>query len=538
MFAAGATATLAMAPTHLWPVLLISLPVLFWAVDTCRTSLPSDRWRDLKTAAFRGWAFGFGYHFAGLYWIGSAFLVQPERFALQMPFAIAGLTAALGLFLGLAGALHRFAAPHLKGFWSRIVLFALAITLAEWLRGHILTGFPWNTLGYAITMPLPMMQWASVFGLTIMTAFTVVMMTVPLAALSERRGEHAVSAVKPVRAIISVTLLPLAGIAIFGLWRLGAHPIAYVENVGLRLVQPSIPQRDKFDASKAVAIFERHLSLSAAPARPTEGAGGQSVPQITHIFWPEVAAPFFMQRQPAIRQQLDRTIPDGAHLITGTFRAEPTPEAAGRPRTYRIYNSALVYDGQGELIHSYDKIHLVPFGEYLPAQGLLNALGFENLTRTRGGFTPGRSPRQLLQVPGLPPLAMLICYETIFPDEIADGAARPGLLVNLTNDAWFGNTSGPYQHLHQSRLRAVEQGVAMVRSANNGISAIIGPLGRYVDRLPLDAQRVLDGRLPTSAAPTIYSINGRTLEIILSLIAILFLFVSHRTKSHSAGADR
>lgn len=522
MFAAGAVSTLAMAPLHVWPVLCLTLPALLWALDA---AAPAGR-RDWRQAAWRGWAFGFGYHFAGLYWIGFSFLVQAERFAALMPFAILGLTAALGLFFGAAGVAYRFMRPHLSGEVSRVVALALVVMCAEWLRGHILTGLPWNVLGYALTMPLPLMQWAGLFGIYVLTAVTVIVLATPVVVLARRCP-------RPEATIIAATVAPLAFAAVYGAWQLGAHPTSFDPAVRLRLVQPAFSQRDKFDRSKRGEIFLRHLELSSQPAA-TDGRGATAAP--THIIWPEAAVPFFLRRNPDALAAIASALPDDVQIIAGTFRINVPPSVPNaRVGAFKVYNTAMVLGGDGRVKSFYDKIHLVPFGEYLPAQSVLGALGLENLTRTAGGLAIGKGPRQLMTIAGLPPVEMLICYEASFPGEVVQGSARPGLMINLTNDAWFGATSGPYQHFHQTRVRAVEQGVAMLRSANTGISAIVDPVGRVVAQLALNEVGVVDGAMPKPVLTPIYARYGRFIECAALLALLVYLAV---TKTVNRRVDR
>jgi len=508
---AGALSVLAIPPFHLWPILGLTLPVLFWALEQT-AERPTVRCR-LTSALWRGLAFGFGYHLAGLYWIGSAFLVQPERFALIMPFAIGGLAAFLALFHGGAAILAGATLPATRGLVRRIAVLALALMASEWLRGHILTGFPWNTLGQALTMPLPLMQSVGLFGIYGLTAIAVLTLATPLVAISAHGPRRAL----PV--IVLVTAVPLALLFAYGAIRLAAIPTTYVEGVRLRLVQPSIDQRDKFDNTKRRWIFDRHLELSGAPPTPqsaTEGWDATLSP--THVIWPEAAIPFFLRREPGAFAAIRAALPDTAVLFAGTFRLDVDPAIPDEAiKAYRIFNVAAAVGGNGGLITLYDKRHLVPFGEYLPARPLLNALGLENLTRTRGGMHPGEGPRPYLSVPGLPPVEPLICYEAIFPEEVATGRDRPGVLLNLTNDAWFGITTGPYQHFHQARLRAVEQGLPLLRSANNGISAVVDPLGRVTAALALDAVGVIDHGLPRPADRPPYGCWRGLIELAVAL---------------------
>jgi apolipoprotein N-acyltransferase len=260
-----------------------------------------------------------------------------------------------------------------------------------------------------------------------------------------------------------------------------------------------VPQREKWRAENQERIFFDHLALSATnPAGNVDHLAG-----VTHVLWPEAAMPFLPLDHPEARASIGRTLPQGTFLITGALRAEPAPPGARRPR--RVFNSILVFGEAGALVASYDKAHLVPFGEYLPLQPLLEAVGLRQLTRLRGGFDVGPTPRPLLNVPRLPPAAPLICYEVIFAGAVAEGGERPGLLLNVTNDGWFGDTTGPRQHLHQARVRAVEEGLALVRAANNGISAAVDPYGRILARLDLDVRGTIDVALPAALAPPPYA---------------------------------
>ena len=517
--AAGALSVFAMAPFHSWPILFLTLPVLFWSLEEAVERKSSGGL--LKSALWRGWAFGFGFHAAGLFWIGSAFLVQPERFALIMPFAVAGLAAGLALFHGLATSVAAVVMQGVASPMRRIVVLAAALMASEWLRGNVLTGFPWNTLGQALTMPLPLMQATGLIGIYGLTALAVIVLATPIVAA-------AAPATRTLSVVALSTILPLAVLFAFGWSKLAATPTVYEADVRLRLVQPSIPQRDKFDDSKRRWIFDRHLELSAMPAKSAGDKPWNPGPP-THVIWPEAAIPFFYRREPAASAAIAAALPGTSALIAGTFRLNVDPSIPNdEVKSYRIYNTAVAIGGDGRLMAFYDKLHLVPFGEYLPAPGLLNALGLENLTRTRGGMKRGSGPRPILQIPGLPPLEVLICYEAIFPEEVAIGPALPGLLVNLTNDAWFGLTTGPYQHFHQARLRAVEQGLPLVRSANNGISAVVDPVGRIKASLALNDAGVLDHGLPRATTRPPYARWGGWIEAAILLFLALWILAGHR----------
>jgi apolipoprotein N-acyltransferase len=294
--------------------------------------------------------------------------------------------------------------------------------------------------------------------------------------------------------------------------RLARGDDAVVDGVKIRIVQPSVPQREKWRPENQERIFLDHLALSATdPSGKTDNMAG-----ITHVMWPEAAMPFLPLEHPGVRAAIGRLLPAGSFLITGGLRAEPAPPGSNRPR--RIYNSLLVFGEGGALAGVYDKIHLVPFGEYLPLQRLLEAIGLRQLTRMRGGFDIGETPRPLLRVPGLPPAIPLICYEVIFPRAVVQGPERPALMLNVTNDGWFGNTTGPRQHLHQARVRAVEEGLPVVRAANNGISAVIDAYGRTAAKLELDARGVIDAALPGAVEAPPYARFGDLPFLVLWLI--------------------
>ncbi len=508
---AGVLSVLAMAPFFLSPVLFLTLPVLVWLVDGTgpyprAQSLPGlGSGRAALRAGVAGWWFGFGYFVCGLFWIGEAFLVEAETFAWLLPFAVTLLPAGLALFFALASAAARLA-------WhsglARILVLAVALSLAEWLRGHIFTGFPWNTLGYALTAQLPLLQTAGIFGIYGLTLLTVLIFATPLVLWDEAQAHQRR---KAVIAICLAAALPLAVLTGIGALQLMRQPIAIDDSARLRIVQPSIPQREKWQADKQAANFDLHLMLSRqdAAGRRDELAG------ISHVIWPEAAMPFLPLDRPEALAMIADLLPRGTHLLTGALRMERT--VAGERRAY---NSLIVFGQGGTLAGLYDKIHLVPFGEYLPFQTTLEAIGLQQLTRLRGGFSAGAAPRADLVIPGLPPVGALICYEAIFPTELVQGSQRPGVFVNLTNDGWFGNSIGPHQHLHQARVRAVEQGVPVIRAANNGISAVIDAQGRVLASLALDQRGVIDSRLPPAGAATPYARFGEWLFAALLLVAL------------------
>ncbi|MCB1521084.1 MAG: apolipoprotein N-acyltransferase [Hyphomicrobiaceae bacterium] len=534
-FAAGSLSVLAMAPFFLAPILFLTLPVLVWLIDTAdvngrtEASNPSfvfDR-GAIGRAGVAGWFFGFGYFVFGMFWIGEAFLVEAEKFAWLLPAAVTLLPAGLGLFFAAAAAAAR-------AFWrpglSRVLVLAIAFASAEWVRGHVFTGLPWNVIGYALTYPDAGMQAAGLVGVYGLTLVAIIAFAAPLTSLA-----NAVSAASDGRRRAALSGVVIAAVLLGSHWAYGAARLAaatrdMVPDVVLRIVQPSVDQREKWQPDKQGQIFELHVALSRqTPAGKVDDLAG-----ITHLVWPEAAMPFLPLESPGALDRIAAMLPPEAQLITGALRAErhgaaPADDAAipregaaaGAPRP-DVYNSLMVFDTEGRLAASYDKIHLVPFGEYLPAQSALEAIGLEQLTRLRGGFTVGAKPRPILAVAGLPPLLGLICYEAIFPAAVVQGLARPGVIVNVTNDGWFGNTTGPRQHFHMARVRAVEEGVPVVRAANNGISAVIDPYGRVEGQLGLNERGVLDSGLPRALSAPLYAETGDLgFALLLGILALV-----------------
>jgi apolipoprotein N-acyltransferase len=509
--AAGALGALAMPPFGALPALAVSLTVAVWLLDGASAENRSPA-ATVRTAALVGWAWGFGYFVAGLWWLGAAFLVEADLFAWAMPLGVLGLPAVLAVFPAGGFALAR-------ALWSpgAARLFALAFGLAssEWLRGHLFTGFPWNTLGMALGQNLWLMQAASVLGLYGLTVLTVLVCAAPAtwgtgATGRERAGPTVAAA------------LALAALAAFGALRLPSGPVPTVAGVALRIMQPNVAQDAKFNPANRDEIMRRYLALSGRAPVPREMAAGD----VTHLIWPESAFPFLLERDARALGQIAALLPPGTTLITGAARAEePGPEEE-RPR---YFNAVQVVTDNGAIAATYDKAHLVPFGEYLPValDALLRGLGLREFVRVPGGFEPGGT-RETLAVPGLPPGAATICYEAIFPGAVLPPGPRPEWILNVTNDAWFGNTPGPRQHFAQSRLRAVEEGVPLVRAANSGISAVVDPYGRVIAALPLDVADVIDASLPRANPPTPFSLFGDVLFAALGLACALVAVLARR----------
>nr|WP_249135684.1 apolipoprotein N-acyltransferase [Bradyrhizobium sp. AUGA SZCCT0177] len=502
---AGALSALAMAPFNAWPLLFLTFPVAVWLID----GAGAGRWRGVPAAAMSGFWFGLGYFVVGLYWIGYAFLVDAPTFAWLMPFAVLGLPAYLALFTAAGFALARL-------LWtrdaSRLLALAISLTITEWLRGHLLSGFPWNSFGYALSEPLALAQTASLIGLWGMTFLTVAIFASPAVLIDgTSRGR------KPWLAPVAALGL-LAVMAVFGAVRLSMQPTVLAK-VKLRIMQPNLQQDVKFNYAAKAEVMQKYLTLSDRASGPQ--STGVSDAQI--LIWPESAFPFFLTREADAMAQIADLLPRGTVLITGSVRAPDLPPGV---RITRAYNSIYAIDHDGSVLSVYDKLHLVPFGEYLPFQDWMEKLGFVQLTRVQGGFIPG-TRRRAMDIPNAPRALPLICYEAIFPGDITTRDDRPGWIINVTNDGWFGISTGPYQHLQQMRLRAVEEGLPVVRAANTGISAVIDPSGRIVARLGLGIEGVLDANLPSALPPTIYA-RVRDIPTGMILAVALLLVIRRR----------
>ncbi|MEO1102328.1 MAG: apolipoprotein N-acyltransferase [Pseudomonadota bacterium] len=427
------------------------------------------------TAAHRPWLerliigalFGFGFHLMGLWWIGAAFLVEADRYAILLPVAVLGLPLILAPFTALATLTIGLAPSSLA--WRALAL-ALGISLTEWLRSFVLTGFPWNAAGVGLTQSNLMAQSAAAVGVNGMALAVVLFGTLP-ATLAQRRS----------RWIAVPAGLVLAAMTAFGVQRLLTAPPTAGDALTVRVVQPAVPQDQKWDPANRGDIWSRLLALSASES------DGPDV-----VVWPETAVPFLYRPTGDVKAALSGALGDDTLLITGAVEIEDTPQ--GRRTTNTVY--ALTPDGA--IGGRYDKARLVPFGEFVPLSGILARLGFEALAAGDASFSAGPGP-QTLAVGRLPPFQPLICYEVIFSDAKAEPAEW---IVNVTNDAWFGNTPGPRQHLRHARLRAIERGLPVVRAANTGISAIIDSTGRVSARLALnDTGAITEPLPPTRAAP-------------------------------------
>jgi apolipoprotein N-acyltransferase len=492
--ALGATAVLALPPLHFLPALIPAFTGLAWLLERdgrARSAFSTGAW------------FGLGYFVAGLYWVANALLTKPEEFGLFAPLAPVGLALLLVPTVAAGCWLARLLAPKPgPGF---VLTLAAGWALAEWMRSWWLTGFPWNPIGSAWTVSDAMIQSTAVIGTYGLSLLTVAAAAMP-AELVRAPGRRS-------RAWPAVTALALLAL----IWAAGAVRLAQaptqapVAGVWLRLVQPNIPQSLKWRRELLDQHLRQQIGMSRAPASPAP----------THVIWSEAAAPLFLAEDPQRLADVGAATPEGGVSIVGTLRRTPP----GEPPV--LANSLVAIDPGGTIVASYDKSHLVPFGEYMPLRGIVP---LPAVAAGMADFAPGPGITTM-RLEGLPPFSPLICYEVIFPARVASRQDRPAWLLNLTNDGWYGQSAGPYQHFALSRLRAVEEGLPLVRVANTGISGIVDAYGRIVDKLALGVGGVLDGPLPPPLpSATVYGRFGNAVPFALILLFAIAGAVLSRRK--------
>ncbi len=486
--ALGALSALMLPPFHLLPLGVVGLTGLVWLAGAARGA---------RGAFAMGWLFGFGHFLVGLYW----------KFLAVYPIVIGFLPALLATFIGLAAAALRLV--PLQGP-ARILAFAGWWVAFEWLRGHLFSGFPWNLAGYAWTFSDGMIQIAALGGVYVLSLVTVACFAMP-ALLAEPA--------RPKEALLSLAAagLALAAVYGFGTARLAGAPALGADTapgVVIRVVQPNVSQTAKWDRARHQANFLHHLNLSAGPG----------FERVTHIVWPETAATFYLAEQKLALESVAQAVPPGGLLLTGA----PRRGMAGGGM--HIWNSLLAVDGAGRVTASFDKFHLVPLGEYVP---LKQYLPLTKVVEGSADFSPGPGPRTL-RLAGLPPVSPLICYEVIFPGNVIDPADRPQWLLNITNDAWYGDSPGPRQHFAIARLRAVEEGMPLVRAANTGISGVVDAYGRVVAKLDLGRTGVVDANLPSAVAAPLYGRWGDWCVLTILVTLVLVCVTLGLTQSHRA----
>ena len=492
-FCAGLAAALAHPPFGVI-IGMVGFTVLYVLVDGANSVRP------MADAFLRAWLGGCAYFLVGMWWLSEAFMVDVAAHGWQAPFAVGFLAAGLALFWGVAGAVYKLIAPPGP---IRALVFAAVFSSLEWFRGHVLTGLPWDLPGNIWRAGGPMSQIASVigvYGLTLVTlgvAASLGLLFDRQAGVWRWRG--------PVLGVVC-----LAAVWSFGALRL-SQPLAPSSGPVVRIVQANVPQSDKWDLKSFTDILERYTRLTAQPSKLRR-------PDI--VIWSETAIPALVDEYMAsgtwTRAVVEDSLRPGQVLVFGVDREES--DSAGR----RDFNSLMIVRRQTagfRWLSIYDKHHLVPFGEYFPVDSLAEATGLKKLVHVGDGFTPG-PPARVLRPDGLPPLAPMICYESLFPSAISDQGGRAAWIVNVSNDAWFGRTSGPLQHFNLASYRAIEEGLPMARATPTGVSAMIDPFGRPLMSLGQGEEGVIDIVLPAPTPATIYHCLGDSLFGVVCFILI------------------
>ncbi|MCZ0960196.1 apolipoprotein N-acyltransferase [Paracoccus benzoatiresistens] len=463
--ALGLVAALGLPPFGLWIATPLALALLIH-----RAARASGAFWPLLAGGL-GW-FGLSMH-----WIVEPFLVEPEIHGWMAPFALVLMALGGALFWAIpAGLAARFA----TGAPRRALAIASALVLSDWLRGWIFTGLPWSLTGH-VWIDTPVAQtaaWTGAIGLSLMTLVLAVLPSL-------------------LRLVPAVVLaLALTG----GLWLAGTNrlsqPLPPDTQTAVRIVQPNAQQHLKWDPEWAAIFFQRLLDLSAAPGRRDL------------VIWPETAVNFLLEDAGPVLPAMAQAA--GAPLVMGIQRRDGS----------RYYNSLVTLNPDATVGEVYDKFHLVPFGEYIPWGDALARIGITAFAAQQGnGYSAGPGPA-FMSAPGAPAFQPLICYEAIFPQHLRGLGRRPEWLLQATNDAWFGQFSGPYQHLAQARLRAIESGLPLIRAANTGISAVIDPHGRIRQSLGLGVEGKIDAALPKALAETPWMKWGNTPVVLLTLLAL------------------
>lgn len=484
----------ALPPWHVWPLLFIAFPWLLLQINRAVS----------KRRAFAcGYWFGFGFFAAGLSWVGNALLIDAAVFGWLYPLVL----LAAGGFFGLFTAVPALLAYLFRGLYARWLALAGFWVLSEWLRSFILTGFPWNLLGSVLAFDITLLQAAALIGTYGLSGLVLLAASAPALCLHYRN-----------RTALIISLSIIIGISLllwgFGSWRLKQYP-ERAGNLKIRIVQPAIPQQMKWQPDTLEDNFADYISLSRSPG----------FEDIDFVIWGETASPFPLDLDREHLLQAAAAVPPQGFLITGLVRYGFDPDEG----YYRPRNSLLVIGRNGEIAAAYDKSHLVPFGEYIPLRRFLPQW-IRPITGAIANFMPGQGP-QALQAGNYPSFGGLICYEIIFPGQVAARNPRPEWLVNLTNDGWYGDSAGPYQHLVTTQLRAVEEGLTIVRAANTGISAVISPVGKIIAELGLNRRGFIDANLPqTLTISTAYGKNCNIIPLILTFLNIMLAFyISSRT---------
>lgn len=498
----GMLSALSFAPLYLFPFYMVALPFLL---------IIAMRSTNYRTAFIKGYIFGFGHFFVGLYWIGNSTAVEPNVPDWAGYILVAVLSAYLALFIAFVagGIKYIYGEKPIKPYLLSIVIsFILIWSVGEWIRGFLFTGFPWNLSGYILGFSDVLMQSTALWGTYSQSIFVLILAFIPLLMIDSKRRIAAALAAVSILAILTV----------YGTTRIPEN-IDFVDGTDFRVVQANIAQQDKWPYENWGKNLVTHMDMSEQ----------DDVVGPMHVIWPETAVIYSLSEEPTRRQLISQILNNkGGAVLTGFPRRQRDPGAT------RIYNSFVAIDDKGQMQGVYDKNHLVPFGEYIPGfiRSVASVIGLDRMFTGGQDFSHGETENTVV-IDGMPPVGVLICYEVIFPGKVVNSDVRPEWLLNVTNDAWYGNSTGPRQHLLQTRIRSIEEGLPLIRSASTGISAIIDPYGRVVKKIALNTRGVIKSELPRKLQNrTLYSVYKEwTFACIAAILIIVNVVLNKRISS-------
>ncbi|MBM3580078.1 MAG: apolipoprotein N-acyltransferase [Alphaproteobacteria bacterium] len=500
---AGAFANLAFAPFYFFPAALISFSIFYFLLGLARKK---------KEIFWLGFSFGFGHFLAGIYWIAESLLVDAAQFGWLIPFALTIIPSILALYVALFALTYKYFSIHKKAY-QKILIFALCWLAFEVLRSNLFSGFPWNLLGYIWLFDPHFAQLGSVFGIYGLSFFAALISLSPVLVLRKKslRSDKIF--------LVSLLCFLLANL-VFGFLYIDDKKIITDHQTKLRLVQANIKQNLKWDEREKYEHFLQHIKLT----------NSKDLSDVKAVIWSETSVPYVIDDNPMLMHHLKQAVPPHGLLITGGLRLEEK----------KVWNSIFVLNQNG-VTQYYDKHHLVPFGEYVPFHRFLSFLFLDkvvdDITGGGEGFSEGEGAQSLVTEDFS--FSPLVCYEVIFSREVVDNKHLPDLLINLTNDAWFGNSSGPHQHFDMARMRTIEYGIPLVRVANTGITALVDPFGRIIRKINLNQSEVVDVSLIKNSSTTVYATYGYApLVLLLIALASLLTFVSPQNGNSQSHTNR
>lgn len=492
----GACASLSFAPFHFFIAAVISVSVLYVLLEDEHVG---------KDIFLIGFWYGFGYFLSGVYWIAISLLVDASKFAWLIPFALTLIPAVLALYIAFFALTYKSLVKKLvlEQEYQRILLFAILWMIFEILRANLFTGFPWNLIGYVWMFDVAFAQSAKIFGIYGLSFFAILICLFPT-LFFDAHGRKRLAEISFLDWVFALILIAaFSANAFYGRDYLDKTMIEEDRTTKIRLVQGNIAQEMKWGEEQKYKNFMKHVELT----------NSESLDDIAAVLWSETAVPYAVGSSSKLMARLNQATPPKGVLVTGGLRIQNNSDG------FQVWNSIFTI-GDGRIQDSYDKHHLVPFGEYVPLQKYIPIIS--KITDGSIGFSKGPGPQTLSAGDNFL-FSPLICYEVLFSDKTINEGFRPDILVNLTNDAWFGESTGPYQHLDMARMRSIEYGIPMARVANTGVTAYIDPMGRIVKQIKLNQEGIFDVFLLKKLDPTMYEIYRYNVLAILIAIILLFL---------------